>query len=200
MPEAVLSDRWIGAAKSASLARLDIHNGSMTGMRFLVATVTAAFLALSPASGSALAQPVSSLTLDQLERILKDAGFATETTTNENTGVETLGGTVKLEDGSDVIFWVTMRDCAGDPVACESVILFANFNLGREATPDDFRTANHYNDRQVFGRAYILEEAHQVGVDYLIHLGGGVERQHLERAVARWPGIITAFLATYQGS
>ena len=56
-------------------------------------------------------------------------------------------------------------------------MFFANFNLGQKtqlgrglaASPTDFK------DRNVFGRAYVLEKFKiEVGVDYVIELGGGV--------------------------
>jgi len=87
---------------------------------------------------------------------------------------------------------------AGDPLACENLVFFANFPLGRTVTADDFRIVNRFNDSQVFGRAYILESRQTVGVDYVIDLGGGVSEDHLAQNISRWADVIAAFVASFQ--
>ena len=95
-------------------------------------------------------------------------------------------------------FYVRAMACSGDPAACENLLFFANFPLGRSVSAQDYRIVNGFNDSQVFGRAYILESQQTVGVDYVIELGGGVTEDHLAQNVGRWADVIGAFVAEFQ--
>ena len=85
----------------------------------------------------------------------------------------------------------------GSPAACENLLFLANFNLGRDVTPDDYVIVNRFNDSQLFGRAYVLAGTNQVGVEYVLEMGGGVSTDHIAQNVARWSNIIRAFISNF---
>ncbi|MEO1135992.1 MAG: YbjN domain-containing protein, partial [Pseudomonadota bacterium] len=78
------------------------------------------------------------------------------------------------------------------------LMFFAEFELGRDETPGDYRIVNGFNDQQVFGRAFVLPKVDKVGVDYVIELGGGVSEKHLTENVGRWADVLAEFLTTFQ--
>ena len=144
-------------------------------------------------SGGASAQLVERIDADQLEAILSEAGLnptiLEDATTNSVVASGELG---------EFNFVVRGFSCAGQPAACEELMFFANFGLGREVEESDFRTVNKYNDSQVFGRAYVLESKNEVGVDYVIELGGGVTAEHLSENIDRWADVVAAFVRKFQ--
>ena len=143
---------------------------------------------LAPAS----AQTVDSVTADRLESVLESAGLGPTMTEDAASGAPVANASV-----GEVQFWVRALDCSGAPAACENLVFFANFDLGRSVTATDYRVINHFNDSQVFGRAYIIEKQNQVGVDYVIELGGGVTEQHLTNNISRWADVVAAFVEKF---
>ncbi len=168
----------------------------MTGMmkRFIGCAAGAAFL-----FGAAAAETIGAVTAEQLEAALSDAGLGPTMLEDASTGAPVANGRA-----GEFSFFVRALECSGKPAACENLVFFANFDLGRTATAQDFRIVNDFNDGQVFGRAYVLEDKNQVGVDYVIELGGGVSEDHLSQNVSRWADVIGAFVdqfrAGHQGS
>lgn len=77
-------------------------------------------------------------------------------------------------------------------------MFFANFDLGRDVSSGDYRAVNKFNESQVFGRAYVIERQSQVGVDYVIELGGGVTEEHLAENIGRWADVISAFVEKFR--
>lgn len=148
----------------------------------------AVFMAAAPAS----AEVIDRVTAAQLETALETAGLSPEMLSSAD------GAPVARGTAGEFTFFVRAVDCSGRPVACENLIFFANFDLGRAATARDFRIANAFKDGQVFGRAYVLESNNQVGVDYVIELGGGVTEDHLAKNINRWADVINAFVAKFQ--
>lgn len=163
-------------------------------MRKFVA-MTGALLALgaSGAIGSASAQITSAVTADELELALSEAGLNPSMVVDSSNGAPVANG-----KAGEITFWVRALDCAGAPLACENLMFFANFNLGRQVTARDYMIINDFNESQVFGRAYIIEGANQVGVDYVIELGGGVARDHLTKNISRWSDVIGAFIEKFR--
>ena len=96
------------------------------------------------------------------------------------------GAPVANGTAGEISFYVRALSCSGAPAACENLVFFANFDLGREASTSDYQIVNSFNDSHVFGRAYVLANKNQVGVDYVIELGGGVTEEHLSENVGRW--------------
>jgi len=147
-----------------------------------------ALAAIQPAA----AQTRSALTAEDIGAVLKAAGLQAEVIEDARTGAP-----VASVQAGQVQFWVRALDCAGAPKACSTLIFFANFELGRAPTAKDYETVNGFNDRQVFGRAYLLPARGEVGVDYVIELEGGVAADHISKNIARWVDVIDAFIAHF---
>ncbi|MHA7873628.1 MAG: type III secretion system chaperone family protein, partial [Hyphococcus sp.] len=141
----------------------------------------------------AAAQTIDAVTGEQLESALSSAGLGPTMTEDAASGAPVATGMA-----GEFEFYVRAIDCSGTPAACENLIFFANFPLGRSVTAQDYRTVNSFNDGQVFGRAYIIESRSTVGVDYVIELGGGVTEDHLAQNISRWADVIGAFVAKFQ--
>ena len=158
----------------------------------LIATVVlgAAWGAVSTAAS---AQTLGAVTGDQLETILEAADLNPSMMADSATGAP-----VALGKAGQFEFYVRALSCSGSPAACETLVFFANFELGRTVTAGDFRLVNSFNDSQVFGRAYVLEGTSEVGVDYVIELGGGVTETHLSQNMSRWADVISAFVSKFQ--
>ncbi len=157
-------------------------------LMWAVMALTVATALAAPAG----AQSKSTLTADELSAVLQAAGLNVEITEDAKTR-----NPVAAARAGSINFWVRALDCTGAPKACSTLMLFANFDLGREATAKDYQTVNAFNDRQVFGRAYLLPQRMQVGVDYVIELDGGVTSDHISRNIARWADVIDAFIGHF---
>jgi hypothetical protein len=161
----------------------------MRALRALALGVVAAAAMTATAS----AQTKSKVTANELEAVLAGAGLAPTMMADSATGAPVAQG-----KAGEITFFVRALGCSGAPAACENLVFFANFDLGRTVTQNDFRIVNGFNDKQVFGRAYILEPQSQVGVDYVIELSGGVTMDHLTMNVARWADVIGAFIDSFR--
>lgn len=140
-------------------------------------------------AGNAAAQNLSAVNADQLETILTDAGLGVSMTQDAASGAPVANAQL-----GDITFWVRALECSGRPQACETLVFFANFQLGRAAADADYKIINSFNDSQVFGRAYVIERKAEVGVDYVIELSGGVSADHVAQNVGRWADVISAFI------
>ncbi len=160
-----------------------------SNLRYFAAIAAAAFFSHSVAA----AETVDAVTSDQLTAALSAAGLNPTIIEDAATGAPVASGTA-----GEFGFFVRALSCSGNPPACENLMFFANFELGRNVSPEDFRIINGFNDSQVFGRAYVLESRNQVGVDYVIELGGGVTEEHLAQNISRWADVISAFVAKFQ--
>jgi hypothetical protein len=158
-------------------------------LRSLAAVIAASGLLTATAAG----QMISAVTGEQLSQALDSAGLNPTLTQDAATGAPVANGMA-----GEFAFHVRALSCSGAPAACENLVFFANFDLGRAATAQDFRIINQFNDSQVFGRAYVLESSNQVGVDYVIELGGGVSEDHLAQNVGRWADVISAFVDKFR--
>ncbi len=158
----------------------------LTGAGVLLA---AGALVLSPAG----AETLGAVTADQLEDALTDAGLSPDMMADSATGAPVAQG-----KAGQFGFYVRALSCSGSPQACETLVFFANFELGREVSQSDYRIVNSFNDSQVFGRAYVLEGTGEVGVDYVIELDGGVTEEHLSQNISRWADVISAFVSKFQ--
>ena len=153
----------------------------------------AAFCAAAFWSGGAAAQLVERIDAERLESVLSDAGLNPTIVADA-----TSNSVVATGVSGEFNFIVRGFSCSGAPAACEELMFFANFGLGRAIEEGDYRTVNRYNDSSVFGRAYVIESKNEVGVDYVIELGGGVSPDHLSENVDRWADVITAFVEKFR--
>lgn len=154
-----------------------------------IAGMAAAALLMAPAS----AQMLDGVTASQLENVLSDAGLSPSMMSDAQTGAPVASG-----QAGQFEFYVRALACAGSPASCETLVFFANFELGRAVTPSDYRIVNGFNDSQVFGRAYVLDGTNEVGVDYVIELNGGVSEDHLSQNISRWADVIATFVSKFQ--
>ena len=162
--------------------------------RFLIATGAAIWAATGLLfAGGASAQTLGSVTGDQLEGVLNAADLSPSMMVDGQSGAPVASGKAGQFD-----FYVRTLSCAGTPAACETLVFFANFKLNRSATAADYRIVNSFNDSQTFGRAYVLEDSNEVGVDYVIELGGGVNEAHLSQNISRWADVISTFVNKFQ--
>lgn len=157
--------------------------------KILAAGAIAMALMIAPAS----AQMLDSVTADQLENVLSEAGLNPSMMSDAQTGAPVAAGRAGQFE-----FYVRALSCSSSPSSCETLVFFANFALGRAVTPADYRIVNGFNDSQVFGRAYVLDRTNEVGVDYVIELNGGVSEAHLSQNISRWADVISAFVAKFQ--
>lgn len=157
--------------------------------RTMLSAAAAAMLAVS---GPAFAETKTALTPDEVMAVLGDAGLKPRLSQDVATGAP-----VFLGSANDINFVVRALNCSGAPAACENLLFLANFDLGRAVTPNDYVIINRFNDSQLFGRAYVLAGTNQVGVEYVLEMGGGVSTDHIAQNVARWSNIIGAFIANF---
>lgn len=154
------------------------------------------------AAGLAAAQaqemrPVrEAMTGSQIEAALAEAGLNPTLIKDRATGDPVAAGTLP----GGMIFVARGIECEGRPKACAQVVLFANFDLGREVTGEDFRSVNAFNDTNANGRAYVLESKSQIGVDATIDLTGGVTDEHVGSKLTRWPSIVGDFFEEMKGA
>jgi hypothetical protein len=144
-------------------------------------------------AGSALAQErvvTDAVSAEELKRMMTASGLAPTMMNDRATGAPVATGQA---DG--LVFVVRALDCSGRPSRCSQLLLFANFELGRDVTDDDYRIVNRFNEQNVNGRAYVLEGKRQIGIDYVIDMTGGVTNTHIGNRMGRWPAVIADFKA-----
>jgi putative sensory transduction regulator len=130
-----------------------------------------------------------SMTAEQIGAALEEAGFDVTMSEDRDSGHPVARGNI-----GNLVFIVRAMDCEGSPLACRQLLLFANFDLGRDITDQDFRIVNGFNDSAMDGRAYVLERTNQIGIDFIIDLSGGVSNNHIAHRLSRWEGVIATFI------
>ena len=143
----------------------------------------------------------------ELEQVLRDAGLEPTMLKDGATGAPVATVVFRDEDNLDsfgrpqqTVFVVRAMDCGGVPMKCGQLVLFANFDLSRDVTEQDFRVVNEFNDTSVHGRAFVLENKRQIGVDFRIDMIGGVTGDHIDGRIERWPGVIREFRQRMQNA
>lgn len=92
--------------------------------------------------------------------------------------------TAKTPKGTE--FYVNMYDCTGagpDGRRCSNLQFLAQWELTRNAGVD---SANAYNQKFVFGRAYLNKDGKMFMFDYSINIKDGVTAGNLKRHVDNW--------------
>lgn len=90
----------------------------------------------------------------------------------------------KTAKGTD--FYVNMYDCAGDGAdgrRCSNLQFLAQWELTKNASVD---SANTYNQKFVFGRAYLSKDGKMFMFDYSINIKDGVTASNMKRHVDNW--------------
>lgn len=129
-----------------------------------------------------------SVSANELQAMLAEAGLSPTMLTDKATGAPVATGQTE-----GMIFVVRALDCSGRPTRCGQLLMFANFDLGRDASDDDFRVVNDFNETNMNGRAYVIEGKSQIGVDFIIDMTGGVTDDHIGARMGRWPNVIRDF-------
>jgi hypothetical protein len=156
--------------------------------------ICAAALAVGGILAPAAAEMKTSLNAAEIEALLTDAGLPVEMVEDAKTGAPVAQGSL-----GSLIFIVRGMDCSGRPMSCGTLLFFANFELGAAATPANYEAVNSFNDKQLYGRAYVVPGRNQVGVDYVVELDGGVSTDNLARNLERWADVVGAFVAHMSG-
>jgi len=146
----------------------------------------------SPESGGQ--QVISDVTKTEMIALLRGFGWEID----EIADVEDAMG-IKTNDISS---FLRLKDCNEAPQnRCQTLIFFANFDLGANVTSKNAEVINEFNDLKVMGRAYYLdyeeENEDQIGVDFRISLNGGVSRNHLAQEAKAWEDVIQSFMDHY---
>ena len=177
--------------RDAGAPQTDAHDGTGRTMRarLLFGTLFAGLAALGVARAQDVRPVQEALTGAQIEAALSEAGLNPTLIKDRRTGDPVAAGTLP----GGMIFVARGIECEGSPRSCAQVVLFANFDLGREVTDADFRIVNGFNDSNANGRAYVLESKSQIGVDTTIDLTGGVTDEHVGSKLTRWPAIVGDF-------
>lgn len=156
----------------------------------LLASATAAIVLLT---APVFAENKSALTAEEIAAALSAAGMNPQQATDVATGAPVFVGEM-----NGASFVVRALDCAGEPTACENLLFFANFSLDRAVSEADYLIINRFNDSELFGRAYVLGSRNEIGVEYVLDMGGGVSTDHIAQNISRWADIIAAFIENFQ--
>lgn len=150
----------------------------MTFARVLVAASFAAtsFVFASPA----LAKPgrLDSVSRVGLAATMRSMGMKVEDTT-ETGGTPWL--TVTTKDGGLFNVFLYMCKDASKPISpCEQVQFRMLWDNTKNRTSDD---VNKFHLEKVFGRGYLTEDKKMVGVEYALHLTGGITDGNLRENI-----------------
>ena len=176
------------------LASAKLTARKATAFKSILNLVIAGFavISLSAVGSNAHAQLIDRVTGDQLEAALSSANLNPKIISDSATGAPVAKG-----KAGQFEFYVRAMSCTGSPSACENLMFFANFQLGRGVTAQDYQIVNQFNESQVFGRAYVIGAKNEVGIDYVVELGGGVSEAHLSENIGRWADVISAFVEKF---
>lgn len=176
-------------------------------LRVLAFFAASAAFALTSASMAQDQKIRDRITASQLEAMLKEAGLNPTMLRDKATGAPVATGVFvdhnnlsSFGQPRTTTFVVSGKECGGLPMGCEQLVLFANFDLGREVSEQDFRVVNAWNDSSVFGRAFVLESKRQIGIDFRVDMIGGVTGDHVEGRLGRWPEVMRDFRAKLEAA
>ncbi len=83
-------------------------------------------------------------------------------------------------------FAINMYDCLGDGAAnrrCNNLQFLARWEV---SNPNTLELANVYNQKYVFGRAYVLKDSNTFMFDYSINIKDGFTLGNMRRQVDNW--------------
>ena len=117
----------------------------------------------------------------ELSAILSSHGLTASDSTTKDSDPWLLAKTPK---GTE--FYINMYDCTGDGAEgrrCNNLQFLAQWELTKNASID---SANAYNQKFVFGRAYLNKDGTRFMFDYSISIKDGVTAGNLKRHVDNW--------------
>lgn len=137
------------------------------------------------ASHAAAAKPPElydqGITRVELVAVLSSFGMTVKDSTTKESDPWLSARTPK---GTD--FYVNMYDCVGtgpDSRRCNNLQFLAQWELSKNAGLD---SANVYNQKFVFGRAYLNKDGKMFMFDYSVNIKDGVTKDNLKRHVDNW--------------
>lgn len=153
-------------------------------------TLLVIFVATLGLSGAALAAGATAqpgvlfdkgITRVELVDVLSSYGMTVKdsTTSDEDPWLS-----AKAPKGVD--FYVNMYDCTGTGAQnrrCNNLQFLAQWDLSKN---DSIESANVYNQKFVFGRAYLSKDGKMFMFDYSINIKDGVTAANLKRQVDNW--------------
>lgn len=157
----------------------------------LLSALCAAFL-LVAWPGFAAAQDegdevFNAMTGPQLVDILRQQGFAA------SLQEDSYGDPLIIAQAGNLSFTIITYGCNMDPVeACARLQMVAQFHLPDGASEYDIALMNAYNQRYLFGRAYIDQEGYAT-VDYTINLNQGVTADNVVDNFNIWLHVLHNF-------
>lgn len=152
-------------------------------------SICAVFLVIASAAGALAAPPPAKpremfdqgITRVELSAVLASYGMTVKDSTTKESDPWLTATTPK---GTD--FYVNMYDCVGtgaDNRRCNNLQFLAQWELSKNAGLD---SANVYNQKFVFGRAYLNKDGKMFMFDYSVNIRDGVSKDNLKRHVDNW--------------
>jgi hypothetical protein len=151
------------------------------GAALLVIATAAANAAAPAAPGAPVAVFATGITRVELIAVLSSHGLTVADATTKEADPWL---TAKTPKGTE--FYVNMYDCTGDGAdgrRCNNLQFLAQWELTKNANVD---SANAYNQKFVFGRAYLNKDGTRFMFDYSISIKDGVTTGNLKRHVDNW--------------
>lgn len=153
--------------------------------QFLSTVLFAIALIGGPAHGAAIPKPPvmfdQGVTRVELIAILSSFGMEVKDSTVKESDPWLSAKTPK---GTE--FYVNMYDCVGtgaDSRRCNNLQFLAQWELSKNAGLD---SANIYNQKFVFGRAYLNKDGGMFMFDYSVNIKDGVTTDNMRRHVDNW--------------
>lgn len=152
-------------------------------MRSIIGAALLSIAATAAAAAPATPAPVFQTGISRVElaAVLSSHGLTVSDSTTKDSDPWLLAKTPK---GTE--FYINMYDCAGDGAdgrRCNNLQFLAQWELTKNANVD---SANTYNQKFVFGRAYLNKDGSRFMFDYSISIKDGVTAGNLKRHVDNW--------------
>ncbi len=154
------------------------RRGGFSGLVLLLCWI---LIAASPAS----AQPriYGDISGAELEAMLEAQGVEAELVQDE------WGDPVIYGSLGPLRFRVWPHDCRGTPRRCKQVDFSAGF---KTKTPIDLERLDAFNEKWVFGKAYLADDG-TAYVDFPVNLSQGITEANMIDNIRLWKGIVQTF-------
>lgn len=155
----------------------------------MLSLLGAALLSIAAASAAPATKPMAvpaavfqaGISRIELSAVLSSHGLSVSDSTTKESDPWLLAKTPK---GTE--FYVNMYDCSGDGAEgrrCNNLQFLAQWDLAKTS---DVNSANIYNQKFVFGRAYLSKDGKMFMFDYSVNIKDGVTTANLKRHVDNW--------------
>ncbi len=154
---------------------------SLLGAALLSTMAVSAHAAPASTPGAPVAVFQTGISRVELSAVLSSHGLTASDSTTKDSDPWLLAKTPK---GTE--FYINMYDCTGDGAEgrrCNNLQFLAQWELTKNASVD---SANAYNQKFVFGRAYLNKDGTRFMFDYSISIKDGVTAGNLKRHVDNW--------------